>query len=534
MIKYSNIKMPLEHTTGDIATFISKKLKLEKLKPTDIKIIRRSVDARHKDDIHFVYTVAFQYDNENGILKKNTGNKNVSLYKETPYSLPRKAQLSNRPVIIGFGPAGMFAALYLAQCGVRPIVLERGLDVDSRKEKVRLFWEKGILDTECNVQFGEGGAGTFSDGKLNTGVNDPLSRIVFEEFVRHGAPEEIMYDAKPHIGTDKLSATVKNIRNDIVSLGGDVIFGAKFCGYDTENGRIKAISYIKSNTEITIETDNVILAIGHSARDVFYLLKNRNVTMQAKNFSIGVRIEHKQSDLDRSMYGNMSGHPALPPADYKLSVHDETGRGIYTFCMCPGGVVTASSSEENTIVTNGMSYYARNGENANSAVLVGIIPDDFDKDDIMAGVELQQKIEKAAYKAAGGNYKAPVSLVGDFLSKRTSEKFGNVTPSYPIGTKFVPPDEYLPDFVCDALRFALPQFAKKISCFGLPDAVMTGPETRSSSPVRIVRDKNLSSVSVKGLYPCGEGAGYAGGIVTAAMDGLRCAMAVLGRDFAKR
>lgn len=282
MIKYSNIKMPLEHTTGDIATFISKKLKLEKLKPTDIKIIRRSVDARHKDDIHFVYTVAFQYDNENGILKKNTGNKNVSLYKETPYSLPRKAQLSNRPVIIGFGPAGMFAALYLAQCGVRPIVLERGLDVDSRKEKVRLFWEKGILDTECNVQFGEGGAGTFSDGKLNTGVNDPLSRIVFEEFVRHGAPEEIMYDAKPHIGTDKLSATVKNIRNDIVSLGGDVIFGAKFCGYDTENGRIKAISYIKNNTEITIETDNVILAIGHSARDVFYLLKTATLLCRQK------------------------------------------------------------------------------------------------------------------------------------------------------------------------------------------------------------------------------------------------------------
>lgn len=534
MIKYSNIKMPLDHTKDDIATFINKKLKSVQLKPSELKIIKKSGDARHKDDIHFVYTVAFSCENENGIIRKNTGNKSISLYKEIPYSLPEKAKLSKRPVIIGFGPAGMFAALYLAQCGIRPIVLERGLDVDSRKEKVRLFWEKGILDTECNVQFGEGGAGTFSDGKLNTGVNDPLSRIVFEEFVRHGAPEEIIYDAKPHIGTDKLSETVKNIRNDIISLGGEVIFGAKFIGYDTENGKIKSVIYEKDGSENTVETDNVILAIGHSARDVFYMLKNRNVTMQPKNFSVGVRIEHRQNDLDYSMYGDMSGHPALPAADYKLSVHDENGRGIYTFCMCPGGVVTASSSEEHTIVTNGMSYYARNGENANSAVLVGITPDDFDTDDIMAGVELQRKIEKAAYKAAGENYNAPVALVGDFLQKRTSEKFGNVTPSYPIGTTFALPDEYLPDFVCDALRYALPQFAKKISCFGLPDAVMTGPETRSSSPVRIVRDETLSSISVKGLYPCGEGAGYAGGIVTAAMDGLRCAMSILGRDFGKR
>ncbi len=534
MIKYSNIKMPLDHTMDDLATYIKKKLKIQKLSASDLKIIKKSVDARHKDDIHFVYTVGFSCDNESMIIKKNSDNKNVSLYKELPYSLPAKAQLPKRPVIIGFGPAGIFSALYLAQCGVRPIVLERGLDVDSRKEKVRLFWEKGILDTECNVQFGEGGAGTFSDGKLNTGVNDPLSKTVFEEFVRHGAPAEILYDSKPHIGTDKLSVTVKNIRNDIISLGGEVIFGAKFTGYDTENGRIKSVTYEKDDSENTIETDNIILAIGHSARDVFYMLKEHNVEMQPKNFSVGVRIEHKQSDLDRSMYGDMSGHPALPAADYKLSVHDETGRGIYTFCMCPGGVITASSSENETIVTNGMSYYARNGENANSAVLVGITPDDFDGNDIMAGIELQRKIEKAAYKAAGENYNAPVALVGDFLQKRTSEKFGNVTPTYPIGTEFVLPDEYLPDYVCSALRYALPQFAKKISCFSLPDAVLTGPETRSSSPVRIVRDETLSSVSVKGLYPCGEGAGYAGGIVTAAMDGLRCAMALLGRDHGKR
>lgn len=282
MIKYSNIKMPPEHTINDIAAFIGKKLRTSQPDQSRLKIIKKSVDARHKDDIHFVYTVAFACENENAVLKKNSGNKNISSYKEIPYSLPQRAKLSKRPVVVGFGPAGMFAALYLAQCGVRPIVLERGLDVDSRKEKVRTFWEKGILDTECNVQFGEGGAGTFSDGKLNTGVNNPLSKTVFEEFVRHGAPEEIMYEAKPHIGTDKLSETVKNIRKNIISLGGEVIFGAKFCGYDTENGRIKAISYIKNDTEITIETDNVILAIGHSARDVFYMLKTRNVTMQPK------------------------------------------------------------------------------------------------------------------------------------------------------------------------------------------------------------------------------------------------------------
>ena len=301
MIKYSNIKMPPEHTINDITAFIGKKLRTSQPDPSRLKIIKKSVDARHKDDIHFVYTVAFASENENAVLKKNSGNKNISSYKEIPYSLPQRARLSKHPVVVGFGPAGMFAALYLAQCGVRPIVLERGLDVDSRKEKVSMFWEKGILDTECNVQFGEGGAGTFSDGKLNTGVNNPLSKTVFEEFVRHGAPEEIMYEAKPHIGTDKLSETVKNIRNDIISLGGEVIFGAKFCGYDTENGRIKAISYIKNDTEITIETDNVILAIGHSARDVFYMLKNRNVTMQTKNLAVGVRIENNQTDLDRSL-----------------------------------------------------------------------------------------------------------------------------------------------------------------------------------------------------------------------------------------
>lgn len=529
MIKYSNIKMPLGYTNDDIAAYISKKLKLTNLNTKDIFILKKSLDARRKDDIHFVLTAAFKTDNDALVLKKNRSDKNLSLHEHKEYTLPKKASLERSPVIVGTGPAGMFAALYLAQCGVKPIVLERGLDVDSRKEKVRQFWENGILDTECNVQFGEGGAGTFSDGKLNTGVNNPLSRIVFEEFVRHGAPYEILYEAKPHIGTDKLSQTVKNIREDIISLGGKVIFGAKFTAFECENNHIKSAIYEKDGQTHKIFTDNIILAVGHSARDIFYMLADNNVAMQQKSFSVGVRVEHTQEELNRSMYGEMSGNPALPAADYKLAMHCKDGRGVYTFCMCPGGVITASSSEKNTVVTNGMSYHARDKENANSAVLVSITPDDLG-DNIFAGIELQRKIEKAAFNAAGGDYKAPSVTVGDFLDKKVSGKFGNIKPSYPIGTSYVLPDEYLPDYVCNAIREALPQFAKKISCFGNRDAVLTGPETRSSSPVRIIRDETLNSVSVKGLYPCGEGAGYAGGITTAAMDGIKCAMAILGRN----
>ena len=528
MIKLCNIKMPLEYTSDDLAAYISKKLKLPRLCDKDIILLKKSLDARHKDNIHFVLTVAFATSDDNAVMEKNRSLKNLSLYEHKEYTLPKKASLSKPPVVVGMGPAGMFAALYLAQCGVKPIVLERGLDVDSRKEKVRQFWKNGILDTECNVQFGEGGAGTFSDGKLNTGVNNPLSRIVFEEFVRHGAPPEIMYESKPHIGTDRLSDTVKNIREDIISLGGTVIFGAKFTGLECENNRVKAAIYEKDGQQHIISADNIILAVGHSARDVFYLLADKDIAMQQKSFSVGVRIEHKQDELNRCMYGEICDNPALPAADYKLSMHCKDGRGVYTFCMCPGGVITASSSEKDTVVTNGMSYYARDKENANSAVLVSVTPDDLG-DSIFDGIELQRQIEKAAYIAAGGGYKAPSVTVGDFLDKKISRKFGNVKPSYPIGTSYVLPDEYLPDYVCSALREALPEFAKKISCFKSKEAVLTGPETRSSSPVRIIRDDTLNSISVKGLYPCGEGAGYAGGITTAAMDGIKCAMAVLGR-----
>lgn len=529
MIKYTNINAPLSFDAEWIKRFLAAKLRISQSDITEIKLIKKSVDARKKSDIIFVLSVMAKIKNEAGVLKRNRNNKSVSTVKPKQYTLPKPSAISKRPVIVGFGPAGMFAALYLAECGARPIVLERGLDVDSRIEKVKHFWQNGILDEDCNVQFGEGGAGTFSDGKLNTGVNNPLSRIVFNELVRHGAPDEILYEAKPHIGTDRLSETVRNIREDIISLGGEVIFGAKFTDFTESCGKITSVIYKKNGAEYKIDTDNVILAIGHSARDVFYMLKYKGIDMEAKNFSVGVRIEHTQQELNRCMYGELCKHPALGAADYKLAVHTTDNRGVYTFCMCPGGSVVASSSEKKSIVTNGMSLFARNGTNANSALLVGVTPDDFSDNDVMAGAAFQEKIEKAAYAAAGGEYKAPVCLAGDFLKHKVSYEFKSVQPTYRPGTAFVLPDEYLPEFVCSALRFALPQFGKKIECFNNSDAVLTGPETRSSSPVRILRNESLYALRLRGLYPCGEGAGYAGGIVTAAMDGLKCAMAILGR-----
>ncbi len=527
MIKYSNIKMPLGYTDENVTEFLRKKLKLPQNERINFSLIGKSVDARRKDDIHFVLSVCLEVNNEAAVFKKNSRDKNLSPYKPFTYKFPSIKIGNKRPVIIGFGPAGMFAALYLAKCGMKPIVLERGLSVEQRSQKVNTFWKTGKLDTECNVQFGEGGAGTFSDGKLNTGVNNPLSAIVFNELVSHGAPTEILYDSKPHIGTDKLIETVRNIRRDIISMGGEVIFGAKFCDFTEKDGRISAVKYIKDGKENTVDADKVILAIGHSARDVFYMLKEKGIAMERKNFSVGMRIEHTQNELNRSMYGNAYSHPALPPADYKLAVHDDTGRGLYTFCMCPGGVITASSSEENTVVTNGMSYYARNGENANSALLVSVTPKDFDGTEVTAGIEFQRKIESAAFVAAGSDYKAPVSLAGDFLLSRLSSGFGSVKPTYPIGTHFALPESFLPQFVCKSLRIGLKAFGEKIPCFKNEEAVLTGPETRSSSPVKIVRDNTLCSVSLKGLYPCGEGAGYAGGIVTAAIDGIKCAMALI-------
>lgn len=529
MIRYSDIKAPLDYNNDWLLNYISGKLKI---KPGDIKeltLLKSSVDARNKDNIVFVLTVAFSHRDEINVLARNRHNKSISSYTKKSYRIENKAFLPYRPVVVGFGPAGMFAALYLAKSGVCPIVLERGLDVDSRTKKVQQYWDSGILDEECNVQFGEGGAGTFSDGKLNTGVKDPICRTVIEELALHGAPEKILYEAKPHIGTDQLCCTVKNIRKDIISLGGEVIFGAKFTGFTEKEGKITSVSYVKDNVTQTIDTKAVILATGHSARDVFDIMLDRNIAMEHKNFSVGVRIEHTQKELDISMYGKFADHPRLPPADYKLAVHDDTGRGIYSFCMCPGGFVVASSDRNDSIVTNGMSRFARDGINANSALLVSVTENDLDKNDIMSGIRLQERIEKTAFIKGGKNHYAPCCLAGDFLERKESKEFGNIIPTYKPGTTFALPDSYLPEFVCEGLRFAIPQFGKKISCFNNPYAVLTGPETRSSSPLRIIRDNSFNSISLKGLYPCGEGAGYAGGIVTAAADGIKCAMAVLDK-----
>ncbi|MCH5323651.1 MAG: hypothetical protein J1E39_00415 [Eubacterium sp.] len=529
MLKYTDISAPLDYDEKWLINYIAEKLKIKATEIKDLTLLKKSVDARKKSDIRFVLTVGFEIADSKSAKAVIRQNKKLSYYTPQKYMSPKAGMLTQRPVVVGFGPAGMFAALYLAQCGVKPIVLERGDDADTRLEKVRLFHTKGILDEECNVQFGEGGAGTFSDGKLNTGVNSPLSFTVFSELVRHGAPSEIMYNAKPHIGTDKLCETVKNIRKEIISLGGEVIFGARFCNFTLKDGKICSAAFIKDNTEHIIDTDRIILACGHSARDVFYLMRNNGVALEAKNFSVGMRIEHTQEELNRSMYGDFYNHPKLGAADYKLAVHLPDGRGVYSFCMCPGGTVVASSSEKETIVTNGMSNFARDGKNANSALLVSVTPADFDGAEITAGIDFQRKIEHAAYIAAGANYSAPATLVGDFLDRKQSTSFGSIKPTYAPNTAFVRPEEYLPEFACDALRYAIPCFGKKISCFNNRDAVLTGPETRSSSPIRIVRGDNLQSISAAGLYPCGEGAGYAGGIVTAAIDGIKCAMAVMGR-----
>lgn len=527
MIKISNLSLPPDHSEGDIKAAVSGKIKCAEKDIKQLIILKKSLDARKKLDIHYIITVAAEVKNEAAILKRT---KNAEPY--TPFSPLRitRKTLKTRPVVVGFGPAGIFAALILAKAGANPIVLERGMDADSRKKKTDLFWQGGEPDEECNVQFGEGGAGAFSDGKLNTGTHSLLINQVLKELADCGAPPEILYMAKPHIGTDKLLVTVKNIREKIKSLGGEVIFGAKLCDFTIKNGAIYSCTYRerqKNGEKKELQTNNLVLATGHSARDVFKLLVDKGVEVEQKPFSVGMRIEHLQSDLNISMYGENAPLHILPPADYKLAVHLENGRGVYTFCMCPGGSVVASASEKETIVTNGMSCYKRDGKNANSAVLVGVTPADFPDKTPLSGVNFQQKIEQAAFKAAGSNYSAPCTTTGIVMGTAKTFEIGKIHPSYLPKTTYADPREYLPEYAVDSIAKALPLFAKKISCFSQNDAILTGPETRSSSPVRITRDDTLQSVSVKGIYPCGEGAGYAGGIVSSAVDGIKCALAIL-------
>lgn len=523
MIRAGNISVPLDFDFSRLREFCAEKFGISLGEIKSAVLTKKSVDARKKSDVHFVITIDMDVRGEEKLLRKH---KNFSAVKKDPYDIPKIGAGSERPVIIGFGPAGMFAALVLAMAGACPIVLERGADVDSRVKAVSRFEQEGILDPECNVQFGEGGAGTFSDGKLTTGIKDRRIGWIFEQLVKFGAPDEILYLAKPHIGTDKLRETVKNLRRRVIELGGEVRFGARFCGYTSENGRISSVLYKDSEGEHSINTRNVILAAGHSARDVFEMLHENDISLSRKNFSVGVRVEHLRRDIDKAMYGRFAGNPALKAADYKLAVHLPNGRSLYTFCMCPGGVIAAASSEEGLLAVNGMSYFARDKENSNSALLVNINTDDFEGDDPLAGMHFQREIERKAYLAGGGGYKAPVTAVGDFLDGKLTVSLGRVKPSYAIGYTFAKPEDYLPDFVCDTLRLGIKEMGKKIGGFDDPEAILTGVESRSSSPVRINRGEDLQSITLAGLYPCGEGAGYAGGIVSAAADGMKCAEAV--------
>lgn len=526
MIRINDIYLPLDYDEKELIKRTAAEIRVKPSDISNIKLSKLSVDARKKHDVHFTASVSADVKNEKRILSAFPKNK-VTAVSEPEYKVNIVPARERRPVIIGFGPAGMFAALVLAESGSKPIVLERGYDCDKRTEAVELFRENGIFDEKSNVQFGEGGAGTFSDGKLTTGIRDIRIRHVFETFVRFGAPEEILYLAKPHIGTDILRDVVKNIRQEIIRLGGEVIFNGKLTDISIKNGAVHSAIYEKNGESLEIETDNIILATGHSARDTFEMLYNKGLPMAQKSFAMGVRIEHRQIDVNRSLYGDFYNHPALSAADYKYAVHLPNGRSLFTFCMCPGGYVMAAASEKDSVVTNGMSCYKRDAENANSALLVNTDPLDFGSSYELAGMELQRKIERNAFLAGGSSYKAPVALVGDFLKGFTSKEFGHVKPSYMPGTKFATPELYLPEFITDTLREGIPLIANKSSFFCDEYAILTGPETRSSSPVRILRNEKLQSPALKGFYPCGEGAGYAGGIVSAAVDGIKCAEAVI-------
>ncbi len=510
----------------DAAALIKRSAKQLRISPEHIeswKLVRKSLDARRKDDIHYVCSLAVGLGRGEEQVLRRAGGPDVCRYEPFVYEIPA-VEPDTRPVIAGFGPAGMFAALVLAKAGARPIVIERGQDVDSRLIAVESFRAGGELDPESNALFGEGGAGTFSDGKLNTGIHDPRMAWVLEQFAAHGAPENILYDAKPHVGTDILAGVVKNFRREIIALGGLVRFGARLDRLIIQGGRLAGVSVRSGGREETLPCSRLILATGHSARDLFETLYEQNVPMEAKPFSMGARIEHRQADIDLAQYGRERG--ALPPADYSLHARLPSGGSAYTFCMCPGGQVFASASERGGVVTNGMSLSGRGGENANSALLVTLGVKDFPGPGPLAGMYWQRQIERAAFEYGGGDYRAPAQLVGDFLSGRPSAGPGAVKPTYRPGVVWGDLRRVLPERICSVLAQALPELDKRLRGFAAPDAVLTGPETRSSSPVRILRGGDLCS-PVYGLYPCGEGAGYAGGISSAAVDGMRCAEAVI-------
>ncbi len=528
MLRVTEIKLPLEHSEEDLRASIINRLGITASDLVDYTIFRRGVDARKSHAIQFIYTLDVQVVSEDTILATCKGDPHIRPAPDTSYHFVGHAPakpLPARPIIVGMGPSGLFAGLILAQSGFRPLLLERGKAVRERTKDTFGLWRKGILDPESNVQFGEGGAGTFSDGKLHTQIKDPkhYGRKVLTEFVKAGATPEILYVSKPHIGTYRLVSIVEKMRDTIQALGGEIRFQSRVDDIEIEDGQVRGV--ILANGE-RIAASHLVVAIGHSARDTFEMLNRRGVYMEAKPFSMGFRIEHPQSLIDRSRHGKNAGNPLLGAADYKLVHHASNGRSVYSFCMCPGGTVVAATSEPGRVVTNGMSQYSRKEQNANSGIVVGISPADY-PDGPLAGMEMQRFWESRAFTLGGGNYQAPGQLVGDFLAGRPSTALGSVKPSYTPGVHLCDLSTALPDYAITAIREALPAFARKIKGFDLDDAVLTGVETRTSSPVRIKRDDmNLQSINTKGLYPTGEGAGYAGGILSSAVDGIKIAEAV--------
>ena len=529
MIRIANLTVPLNYDMELLKNIAARKLRILTSRIKNIAIDKRSVDTVNKQDICFKMTVLIDVAGEETEIVYSIKDKCIRVAPKVPaYPIPSNIKLPLRPIVVGCGPAGIFAALVLAEAGARPILLERGLDVDRRKHRVSEFWHTGILDTSSNVQFGEGGAGAFSDGKLKIGSKDCRKIKVLQEFIEAGAPPEIMYLEKPHIGTDKLSEAVKGLRKKMISHGGEVHFGATVTDILRKDGKVSGIGFIEEGQYKELPCHHVVLAIGHSARDTFARLLSDGIQIEQKPFSIGVRIEHPQYLIDQIKYGDYAGHLALGAADYKMVVHLKSGRNVYTFCMCPGGKVVAATSEENCLLTNGMSEYARDGRNANTALLVTVGKENLKSAHPLAGVDYQRGIEEAAFAAGGGGYYAPVQRLEDFLNRRGTHSFGEVKPTYMPGTRFAPVDSYLPEYIADSLRQAVKEMDDWMPGFYYPDAILTGAETRSSSPVRMIRGDSLEAVGVKGLYPCGEGAGYAGGIISAAVDGIKCAERILG------
>jgi uncharacterized protein len=530
MLRLNEVKAPLDHSEDDLHAAVVERLDIALEDLLQCVVFRRAIDARKRSAIQLIYTLDVEVTDESSVLKeyeKLQQDGKVAITPDTGYHFVTQAprEQKGRPVVIGTGPCGLFAGLLLAQMGFKPIILERGKIVRERTQDTWEFWRKSLLKPESNVQFGEGGAGTFSDGKLYSQIKDKrhIARKVLTEFVKAGAPEEILYVAKPHIGTFRLVKIVENMRGTIESLGGEFRFQNRVTDLLIDNKQVKGVTLANGES---ITSDHVILAIGHSARDTFRMLHDQGVYMEAKPFSIGFRIEHPQSLIDGAQWGECAGHELLGAADYKLVHHCKNGRSVYSFCMCPGGTVVAAASEEGHVVTNGMSQYSRKERNANAGIVVGITPDEDYPGGALAGIDFQRHWEVAAFKAGGENYNAPAQKVGDFLAGKASSSLGSVVPSYTPGVKMTDLSSCVPDYAVEAIREAIPAFDRKIKGYAMKDALLTGVETRTSSPIRIKRNAEYESINTSGLYPAGEGAGYAGGILSAAVDGIKAAEAV--------